>query len=76
MKRPGKRTTSASLTGSSTHRGGGACPQQPSSSDEEREDEPRVSKVPEVPSDAYLETVGNAMDEWSSKEDETAWRDL
>ena len=75
MNRPETRTALASLTGSTPHRGGGACPQEPSRSNEEREDEPQARKVPETPSERSLEAVGNGMVEWRSKEDETAWRD-
>lgn len=34
-----------------------------------------VKKV-ELPSDVYLESVSDTLGEWSSPEDEEAWRDL
>ena len=30
----------------------------------------------ELPSDVYLESVSDTLGEWSSPEDEEAWRDL
>ena len=35
----------------------------------------RVRKIPPA-SDEYLRAVADTMEEWSSKEDEIAWRDL
>lgn len=76
MNRAGKRGTSTCLADGSTERDGGTRPQRPPGPNKEREDAPQVRRVPEAPLDAYVGAVGRTMDEWNSKEDETAWRDL